>query len=119
MADVNVVALTGNLTKDPDVRTTQGGTPVASLRLAVSGRRKVAEEWVDVSNYFDVTVWGRQAESAGQYLQRGSRIAVTGRLEWREWLPEDSDTKRQAVQVVADEVVYLGGLREQQQAAAS
>jgi single-strand DNA-binding protein len=112
MNDVNVVCLTGNLTKDVELRQA-GDSAVTTLRLAVTGRRKVQGEWSDVPNYFDVTVWGNQAESAATYLQRGSRVAVTGRLEWREWLPDDSDVKRQAVQVVADNVVFLGGLREQ------
>jgi single-strand DNA-binding protein len=110
MANINRVVLVGNLTRDPELRHTPGGTAVCSLRIAVNTRRKDAStgEWTDKPNYFDVSVFGNQAESAAQYLAKGRPIAVDGRLEWREWEAQDG-TKRQAVEVVADSVQFLGG----------
>ena len=107
--NINRVVLTGNLTRDPELRSTQGGTAVCSLRIATNSRRKDASgNWVEKPNYFDVTVWGAQGENCAQYLQKGRGVAVDGRLEWREWdTPEGQ--KRQAVEIVADSVQFLGG----------
>jgi single-strand DNA-binding protein len=108
MANINRVTITGNLTRDPELRSTQGGTSVCSLRVAVNTRRKNAGgEWEDYANYFDVTVWGNQAESCATYLQKGRPVAVDGRLQWREWTNDKGD-KRQAVDIVADTVQFLG-----------
>ena len=106
--NINRVVLTGNLTRDPELRTTPSGTSVCSLRVACNTRRRDASgEWVDKPNYFDVTVWGAQGENAAQYLSKGRPVAVDGRLEWREW--EDSNgNKRQAVDIIADSVQFLG-----------
>ena len=109
--NINRVVLTGNLTKDPDVRTNPGtGLSVCKLRLAVNTRRKnnASGDWEDKANYFNVTVFGRQAESCGNFLHKGRPVAIDGRLEWREWDAQDG-TKRQAVEVVADTVQFLGG----------
>jgi single-strand DNA-binding protein len=109
MANINRVVLVGNLTKDPELRHTQGGTSVCKLRLAVNTRRKdETGQWTDKPNYFDVTVWGNQAESCSQYLSKGRPIGVDGRLDWREWEAQDG-TKRQAVEIIADSVQFLGG----------
>ena len=110
MANINRVVLVGNLTRDPELRHTGSGTPVCSLRIAVNTRRKDQStgEWTDKPNYFDVTVWGNQAESCNQYLSKGRPVAIDGRLEWREWEAQDG-TKRQAVEVVAESVQFLGG----------
>jgi single-strand DNA-binding protein len=105
---LNRVCLIGNLTRDPELRNTPSGMSVCSLRLAVNTRRKEGDEWVEKPNYFDVTVWGRQGESAAQYLAKGRPCAIDGRLEWREWEAQDG-TKRQAVEIVADSVQFLGG----------
>jgi single-strand DNA-binding protein len=109
-ANINRVVLVGNLTRDPELRHTGGGTPVCSLRIAVNSRRKDAAtgEWADKPNYFDVSVFGNQAESCNQYLAKGRPVAIDGRLEWREWEAQDG-TKRQAVEIVADNVQFLGG----------
>ena len=110
MANINRVVLVGNLTRDPELRHTGGGTPVCSLRLAVNSRRKdpATGEWADKPNYFDISVFGNQAESCNQYLAKGRPVAIDGRLEWREWEAQDG-TKRQAVEVVAESVQFLGG----------
>jgi single-strand DNA-binding protein len=107
--NVNVVVVTGNLTRDPELRSTAGGTSVCGLRLAVNGRRKDGQtgEWVDKPNYFDVTVWGAQGENCANYLSKGRPVAVEGRLDWREWEAKDGG-KRQAVQIVATSVQFLG-----------
>ena len=106
MAAINRVVLVGNLTKDPELRHTQSGMAVCSLRLAVNTRRKDdTGQWVDKPNYFDITVWGNQGERCAQYLSKGRPVAVDGRLEWREWeTPEGA--KRQAVDIVADRGVH-------------
>ena len=106
-ADLNRVTLVGRLTRDPELRHTQGGDPICSIRLAVSSRsRDEAGNWGDKSNYFDVTVFGRQAETASTYLAKGRRIGVDGRLSWREWQAQDG-TKRQNVEVIAGDVFFL------------
>src|SRR6187401_3318642 len=108
MAAINRVVLVGNLTRDPELRHTPSGTAVCNLRLAVNTRRKdETGQWVDKPNYFDVTVWGNQAESCAQYLSKGRPVGVDGRLEWREWEAQDG-SKRQAVEVIADTVQFLG-----------
>jgi len=112
-ANINRVVLVGNLTRDPELRHTPSGTAVCSLRLAVNTRRKDAAtgEWGEKPNYFDVTVWGNQGENCAQYLAKGRPVAVDGRLEWREWEAQDG-SKRQAVEIVADSVQFLGGRGE-------
>jgi single-strand DNA-binding protein len=108
MAAINRVVLVGNLTRDPELRHTPSGTAVCNLRLAVNTRRKdETGQWVDKPNYFDVTVWGNQGERCAQYLSKGRPVAVDGRLEWREWETPEGN-KRQAVDVVADTVQFLG-----------
>ena len=112
-ANINRVVLVGNLTRDPELRHTPSGTAVCSLRLAVNTRRKDAAtgEWGEKPNYFDVTVWGNQGENCAQYLSKGRPVGVDGRLEWREWEAQDG-TKRQAVEIIADSVQFLGGRGE-------
>ena len=107
-SSINRVILTGNLTRDPELRSTGSGTPVCSLRLASNTRRRDADgEWVDKPNYFDVTVWGAQGENCATYLQKGRPVAIDGRLEWREW-EDQNGNKRQAVDIIANSVQFLG-----------
>jgi len=108
MNNINRVVITGNLTADPELRSTPSGTPVCSLRIACNTRRKEDGEWVDKPNYFNVTVWGTQGENVARYLSKGRPVAVDGRLEWREWETQDGD-KRQAVDIIADSVQFLNG----------
>ncbi len=106
--NINRVVITGNLTRDPELRSIPStGNSVCSLRIACNTRRKQGEEWVDKPNYFDVTVWGRQGENAAQYLEKGRPVAIDGRLEWREWEDKDGN-KRQSVEIIADSVQFLG-----------
>jgi single-strand DNA-binding protein len=107
-SNINSVVVTGNLTKDPELRSTPSGTAVCKLRVAVNSRRKEQSgEWVDKPNYFDVTVWGAQGENCAQYLSKGRPVAVQGRLDWREWETQEGG-KRQAVEIIADSVQFLG-----------
>jgi single-strand DNA-binding protein len=105
-----VVVITGNLTRDPELRHTGGGTAVCELRVAVNSRRKdgTTGEWTDKANYFDVVVWGAQGENCATYLSKGRPVAVEGRLDWREWEAKDGGGKRQAVQIIANTVQFLG-----------
>jgi single-strand DNA-binding protein len=105
--NINRVVITGNLTRDPELRSTSGGTSVCSLRVAVNSRRKEGDQWVDKPNYFDVTVWGAQGENCAQYLAKGRPVAIDGRLNWREWEGKDGST-RQTVDIIADSVQFLG-----------
>jgi single-strand DNA-binding protein len=108
MANINRVVLVGNLTRDPELRHTPSGTAVCKLRIAVNTRQKDAQgNWGDKPNYFDVTVWGNQGESCAQFLAKGRPVAIDGRLDWREWDAQDG-TKRQAVEIIADSVQFLG-----------
>lgn len=108
-SNVNVVVITGNLTRDPELRSTPGGTSVCKLRVAVNSRRKDGQtgEWIDKPNYFDVTVWGAQGENCANYLSKGRPVAVDGRLDWREWEAEGGG-KRQNVEIIANSVQFLG-----------
>lgn len=106
--NINRVVLTGNLTKDPELRSTKGGTAVCSLRIASNTRRKdqATGEWTDKPNYFDVTIWGAQGENTARFMSKGRGVAIDGRLEWREWQAQDG-SKRQSVEIVADSVQFL------------
>jgi single-strand DNA-binding protein len=110
--NLNVVVVTGNLTRDPELRSLPSGTSVCKLRIAVNSRRKdQSGEWVDKPNYFDVTVWGAQGENCATYLSKGRPVAVEGRLDWREWEAQDG-SKRQSVEIIANSVQFLGSRDE-------
>jgi single-strand DNA-binding protein len=104
--DINHVVLVGRLTRDPELAHTSGGTPVLRLGLAVNGRQKdELGNWVDKPNFFDVKVFGGQAEMLSQHLAKGRRIGVDGRLDWSSW--ESEGQKRSKVEVVAQTVQFL------------
>src|SRR5690349_19353211 len=108
--NINRVVLTGNLTRDPELRSTPGGTSVCSLRMASNTRRKdnTTGEWVDKPNYFSVTVWGAQGENCARFLSKGRPVCIDGRLEWREWQTQEGQ-KRESIEIVADAVQFIGG----------
>ena len=109
-SNMNRVVITGNLTRDPELRHTNSGTSVCSLRVATNTRRKDASgEWVDKPNYFDVTVWAGQGENCATYLAKGRPVAIDGRLEWREWEDKATGNKRESIDIIADSVQFLGG----------
>jgi single-strand DNA-binding protein len=108
MQGINVVVITGNLTRDPKLRHTEGGTAVCNLRVAVNGRRKNGnDEYVDKPNYFNVTVWGAQGERCNEYLAKGRPVAIEGRLDWKE--QGEGEDHREYVQIIANTVQFLGG----------
>jgi single-strand DNA-binding protein len=109
-SNINRVIITGNLTRDPELRSLPSGNSVCSLRVACNGRRRnpTTTEWEDQPNYFDVTVWGAQGENCSRFLSKGRGVAVDGRLQWREWTDKEGQ-KRQSVDIVADSVQFLGG----------
>jgi len=111
--NINRVVMTGNLTRDPELRTLPSGMAVCSLRIACNTRRKnnATGDWEDKPNYFDVTVWGAQGENCNRFLSKGRPIALDGRLEWREWETQEGQ-KRQAIDIIADSIQSLGGREE-------
>ena len=112
MAGLNNVVLIGNLTRDPELRYTPGGLPVATLRLAVN-RNFTNQQGEIGTDYFNVVVWRNQAEKCAEYLSKGRQVAVTGRLQSRSWEGNDGQ-KRSTVEVVADRVVFLGRREKQE-----
>jgi len=110
MANINRVILVGNLTKDPEMRATASGLAVCTIRIAVNNRRKKGDtgEWVEEPNYFNVTTFGAQAENLARFLIKGRQVAVDGRLSWREWEAKDGSGKREAVEIIADNVQFIG-----------
>jgi single-strand DNA-binding protein len=108
MRDIATATLTGNLTRDVELRALPSGSDVARLRLATTTRRRSGEEWVERTGYFTVEVYGAQARSCAQYLRKGSRVVIDAELDWREWI-DQQDHKREAVTFRARQVLFEGG----------
>ncbi len=109
MASFNRVILLGNLTRDPELKYTQSGMAVAELGLAVNDRRKGQNgEWIEETTFVDVTVWGRTAEVAGEYLTKGGPVLIEGRLKLDSWTSQDGQ-KRSKLRVVGEKMQLLGG----------
>jgi len=112
MASLNKVFLIGNLTKDPEVRYTPSGTAVCDLRMAVNRRYKGQDgEFHEDTCFVNVTAWGRQAETTGEYLRKGSSALVEGRLKFDEW--EREGQKHSRLSVVAERIQFMGGKESQ------
>jgi single-strand DNA-binding protein len=105
MEDLNSITLVGRLTSDPELRSLQSGTSVCSLRLAYNTSEKSSDGWKDKGNFVNVTVWGGHGETCARYLTKGSRVALKGRLAWREW--ESEGGKRSETSITADRVQFL------------
>ena len=100
--DVNVVCLSGRLTRDPDLRATAGGTSVLSFRLAVGDRRRAQDgQWEDEADYVDCALYGQRADSLSTMLVKGTQVSVSGRLKLREWRAQDG-SMRSRHEVVVD-----------------
>src|SRR5215470_12252515 len=107
MASFNRVILLGNLTRDVEVRYLQSGTAVADIGMAVNDRRKGQNgEWIEETTFVDVTLWGRTAEVAGEYLSKGSPLLVEGRLKYDTW--EKDGQKRSKLSVVCERMQMVG-----------
>jgi single-strand DNA-binding protein len=108
MGSINRVVVVGNLTRDPELRSTASGTSVCRMRIACNTRWRSAEtgEWEEKPNFFDVTVFGASGEACARFLEKGRPIAVDGRLDWHEW-QTDAGERRQAVGLLAENVEFL------------
>ena len=106
MASYNRVVLVGNLTRDVELRYIPSGTAVTDITLAVNERIKRNDQWVEEANFFDVTLWGRTAEVAGEYLSKGSPVLIEGRLKQDKW--EQDGEKRSKVKVIGERMQMLG-----------
>ena len=105
--DINHVTIVGRLTRDPELRHLPSGSPVLQMGVAVNGRQKdAAGNWTDKPNFFDVKVFGNQAEMLAQHLSKGRRVGIDGRLDWSSWEAQDG-SKRSKVEVVAQSVQFL------------
>ena len=107
MADVNHVVLIGRLTRDADLKYTADGKAVSRFSIAVNRRRRNGDEWKDEANFFDIVLWGMQAESLQQYLVKSKMIAVDGELRQDRW--QQDGQNRSKVEIVANYVQLLGG----------
>ena len=111
MQDIANTTLSGNLTRDVDLRQLPSGADVARLRVATTTRRRNGEEWVDKTNYLTVEVFGAQARACAQYLSKGSRVFVDSEPDWREWTDQQGN-RREAVTFKARHVLFEGARRE-------
>ena len=104
---INRVAISGNLTRDPELRSTAGGTSVMGFGVAVNERRKNAQtgEWEDYPSFVDCTLFGKRAEALGQYLTKGAKVAIEGRLHYSSW--EKDGQKRSKLGVIVEEVELM------------
>lgn len=120
---INRVNISGNLTRDPALRQTQGGMAILSIGVAVNDRRKNQQtgEWEDVPNFVDCVMFGSRAEKVAQYLAKGTKVAIEGKLRWSQW--EKDGAKRSKLEVIVDEIEFMSrggsqGQRQQQTASA-
>lgn len=107
MASYNRVILVGNLTRDPELRYIPSGTAVTDIGLAVNERVKRNDQWTEEVNFFDVTLWGRTAEVANEYLSKGAPVLIEGRLKYDTW--EKDGQKRSKVKIIGEKMQMLGG----------
>lgn len=108
--NANVVLMNGNLTKDPDLRETGGGTPICELRIATNSSFKKDGKWESKAHFFQINVWGGQGENCAKYLQKGSKITVVGRLEYQQWENKEGETNSRVV-IVANQIEFLANYK--------
>ena len=104
---INRVIISGNLTRDPELRSTQSGMDVMSFGVAVNDRRRNPQtnEWEDYPNFVDCTMFGNRARSLHQYLSKGTKVAIEGKLRWSQW--ERDGQKRSKIEVIVDELEFM------------
>ena len=104
---INRVAISGNLTRDPELRATAGGMQVLSLGVAVNDRRKNPQtgDWEDVPNFVDCTMFGTRAEAVSRYLSKGTKVAIEGKLRYSSW--ERDGQRRSKLEVIVDEIEFM------------
>ena len=117
---INKVFITGNLTRDPELRETASGFQVLNFGVAVNDRRKnqQTQQWEDYANFVDCTMFGNRAGSVARFLAKGSKVAIEGKLRWSQWETQDG-SKRSKLEVVVDEIEFMtsrdGGQQQQYQ----
>lgn len=104
---INRVIISGNLTRDPELRSTAGGMPVLGFGVAVNDRRKNQQtgEWEDYPNFIDCTMFGARAEALSRYLSKGTKVSIEGKLRWSQW--EREGQKRSKIEVIVDELEFM------------
>ena len=111
---VNRVIITGNLTRDGELAATQSGSSVLRLGVAVNDRWRnpQTDQWEDRPNYIDCVMFGNRAQSISRFLTKGTKVAVEGRLRWSQWVDRDTQKNRSKVEVVVDDIEFMGPRRE-------
>lgn len=104
---INKVFISGHVTREPELRRTSGGMAILSFSVAVNDRRKSQEtgEWEDYANFVDCTMFGNRAESVSNYITKGSKVAIEGKLRWSQW--ERDGQKRSKLEVIVDELEFM------------
>ena len=106
---INKVFISGNLTREPETRTTQSGTVVLGFGVAVNDRRKNPNtgQWEDVPNYVDCVMFGNRAQSVAQYLGKGAKVSIEGKLRWHSWQDQQTGQNRSKLDVIVDEIEFM------------
>lgn len=115
---INKVVISGCLTRDPELRSTQGGMEILALGVAVNDRRKNQQtgEWEDYPNFVDCTVFGNRADALNKFLRKGMKVAIEGKLRWSQW--ERDGRKRSKIEVIVDEIEFMTSRGDGQHGAA-
>jgi single-strand DNA-binding protein len=108
VVSINRVMISGNLTRDPELRSTASGTSVLKMGVAVNDRRKNSQsgEWEDYANFVDATMFGARAEALSKYLSKGQKVAIEGKLRWSSWENQQGE-KRSKLEVIIDEIEFM------------
>ena len=108
---INRVIVSGNLTRDPEVRTTASGNPVMGFGIAVNDRRKNSQtgEWEEYPNFIDCTMFGARAQSVSRFLSKGSKVAIEGKLRWSQWETNEGQ-KRSKIEIIVDEIEFMSSI---------
>lgn len=108
---INRVIVSGNLTRDPEVRTTASGNPVMGFGIAVNDRRKNSQtgEWEDYPNFIECTMFGARAQSVSRFLSKGSKVAIEGKLRWSQWETNEGQ-KRSKIEIIVDEIEFMSSI---------
>ena len=108
---INRVIVSGNLTREPEVRTTASGNPVMGFGIAVNDRCKNSQtgEWEDYPNFIDCTMFGARAQSVSRFLSKGSKVAIEGKLRWSQWETNEGQ-KRSKIEIIVDEIEFMSSI---------
>lgn len=117
-SNINRVSISGNLTRQSELRSANNGTAILNFSVAVNDRRKVGEEWQDVPNYIDCVVFGPRAVSLHNLLKKGAKVAIDGKLRWSSWETKEG-SKRSKLEVVVDEMELMSAPKQKQAAPTS